>query len=194
MQNDSKDKVQGKERRELTAAEEVAKLDAALAKVPVGLARPVREVVQKEFEADVRAHEALITRGNTMLGATGVAVSLLVGLSRDAAINTDTELLLLVVALFAATLAMLLVVLGLRIKGGSPAIDNLNIAGDLIKEDKNKDGWVHDHDVSVAMTYFNARLELRERHHRRGTIFAVAQVTFLAFLASVCALGIAIPY
>lgn len=172
---------------------EVGALEEILGRVAVGKARAVREVVQKEFEADVRAHEALISRGNTMLSATGVGVSLLVGLSKELAINTCAERTLLVVALAMASGAMLAVVLGLRIKDGAPTINNKNIAGDPVAESGDPEAWAHDYETQLAVAYFRARIELRDRHALRATVFAFAQLVYLLFLGAVCALGIAIP-
>src|SRR5690606_13967034 len=66
---------------------DVAALRTLADRVPRGHERVVRELAQKECEADLRAHDALISRGNTQLAASGVAVSLLLGLSKETVVD-----------------------------------------------------------------------------------------------------------
>jgi hypothetical protein len=59
----------------------------------------IRDCAHKEYEAELRANEALVGRGNAVLASAGVAISLLMGLvARDAVINTVAAKVLLVVA------------------------------------------------------------------------------------------------
>lgn len=62
---------------------ELARLRRALEVTPNDhvRVRTIREIAPKECEADLKANDALLMRGNQLLAASGVALSLLVGFS-----------------------------------------------------------------------------------------------------------------
>ena len=161
-------------------------------KVPVGAARTVREINQKELEADQRAHDALLTRGNQLLAASGVGLSLLVGLTQVRAVDTGVERTLLIIALILAGLAAVLAVSGLRV-AASKGSNSENAFAAHVSPATSVEDWLHDYELSMAITYADAQMELRERHQRRADRIQLAQVAYLAFLALLAGLGVAIP-
>lgn len=175
-----------------TMTGKVAALRTLADRVPRGHERVVREMAQKECEADLRAHDALIVRGNTLLAASGVAVSLLLGLSKESAVNTSTERTLLVLALAAAAVAAVLVLLSMHLFRAETQMDNETLLGVEVPVG-TAEAWQRDHELLVALQYFEIRMNLAGRHRRRARLLRYAQRTFGGFLALVSALGIAIP-
>lgn len=173
----------------------VALLKQQARRVPPASARVVRELAQKECEADIRANDALLSRANQLLAATGVAASLLVGLTKDAAVDTAVEKALLLASLVVAIVAAVLVLCALRVTSTSTYLDNANILGADVQAsgaDARPEDWVRDHELSLARHYCEVRIELFKRHQRRATMLQFAQGVYLLFLAVVAGLGLSI--
>jgi len=172
----------------------LAELRELAARVPSVQARVVREVAQKECEADQKAHDALLTRGNTLLAASGVAVSLLIGFSKESVVDTDVEKSLLVVALVAAVAAAILVILSIKPFAAASSLNNRTIVGNKVLEVASETNWQRDHELCMALSYLDVRITLAERHQKRSSCLRAAQWAYLVFLGLVTALGIAIPF
>ena len=173
--------------------ESLAQLQRWAGNAPPEHSRTIREIAQKECEADLRAHDALIARGNTLLTASGVALSIVVGLTKEAAtINTAARHILLGLAMLAAILTVLLVVLSMRLRGAETQMNNTNIVGKTINETRDRTLWQRDHELSVALAYVEIRMNLSQRHRRRALLLAAAQWTYLSFLLLIGSLGIVI--
>jgi hypothetical protein len=170
----------------------LAELQALAGRVPDGQAGVVREIAQKECEADVKAHDALITRGNTLLAASGVAVSLLIGFSKESVVDTCVERTILVMALVAAAVAGLLVLISIRPIAARTSMENRNILGSTLTEG-DKD-WAAKHELSLALAYIDIRMAHAKRHKTRVECLRAAQFTYLVFLTLITAFGIAIPF
>ena len=164
--------------------------------VPHGAARSVRDAVLKEWDADARAHEGLLTRCNQLLAASGVAVSLLVGLVKQAGIDSPIEKTLLVLALIAAAGAALFVLLALRVRSSKTSAKAAVLLGDSIaatSDTRTADMWTHDHDRYIVVHYCQIRMEAAEKHAKRANLLECAQWFYLAFLVFAGGLGIALP-
>ncbi len=170
----------------------LAELRELMSRIPTEQARAVREVAQKELEADVRAHDALLARANSLLAASGVALSLLVGLSKEVAINSSTRRWLFAVALLAAAGAVLLVILCLRVATSPTSTNSKNVVGASVTEPADKVLWGRDYELSLALAYLDLRMDQAARHRCRATLLAAAQWAYVVFLILVCALGVAI--
>lgn len=177
--------------------DEMAELRKFARSIPCGGARSVREAAQKECDADSRAHDALLARGNQLLAAAGVAVSLLVGLTVRAEIDTWIEKAFFVVALGAASLVALLVVFAARVMTAKASTDNANLVGCTVppvQEGERDDNWVRDYELSMALHYCEIRLSLRKRHNHRASLLEWAQRAYVVFLAAVAGLGLAVLF
>lgn len=173
--------------------ENLAQLGRWARNAPTEHTRTIREIAQKECEADLRAHDALIVRGNTLLTASGVALSIVVGLTKETAtINTEARHVLLGLAMFAAILTVFLVVLSMRLRGAETQMNNTNIVGKTINETQDQKLWERDHELSVALAYVEIRMNLSKRHRLRARLLAAAQWTYLSFLVLIGALGIVV--
>lgn len=165
-------------------------------RIPEGAARSVRDAVVKEWDTDARAHDALLTRCNQLLAASGVATGLLVGLGKGAGIDSTVERALWVLALVAVGGAAFFVLLALRVRAARTAAKPSVLLGESIaKTSDSRTGvaWTHDYDCVVALHYCQIRLEAADRHCTRADRLECAQWFYLAFLIFAGALGIALP-
>jgi ABC-type Fe3+-siderophore transport system permease subunit len=151
-------------------------------------------MAQKEYEADVKAQDALVIRGNTLLAATGVALSLVVSFAKEKVIDTDARRMLLGLALVAATTAILLVVLSMRLRRVQIRVESLNIVGESISEGDDPALWQRDHELSMALVYFELRMNIAKPHDQRASWLAAAQWAYLCFLLLISALGLTILF
>ncbi|HEX4452181.1 MAG TPA: hypothetical protein VH143_14995 [Kofleriaceae bacterium] len=163
-------------RGELAALQERAKL------IPAECAATVKEVAQREAEVEARAHDGLLVRGNTLLAASGVALSLLLGLSKDIGTKTGCQKLFLVGALALTVLAGLLVLIGTRLVKTEVSMKNATIMGAHIPEDTTAKDWPRAYALSLALAYCEHRMNLKDRHNKRGNLLRVAQWSYFGFL------------
>lgn len=164
--------------------------------VPPASARIVREAAQRELDADQRAHDALVARGSQLLAAAGVAVGLLVGLTKEHAVDTPTERGFLILSLVAAAVAAVLIVIGTFITDTRAATDSRVAFGfeipAALKIGENR--WGRTHELRLAIHYCDARTSIRARHRIRANLLRAAQVCYAAFLILVAGLGMAIVF
>ena len=183
----------------------LAELTKLAEDVPPKHARTVRELVQKEYENDIKSHDGLMSRGNTMLGSTGVGLSLLVGFSKEGTVDTGNEQSLLMIALALALLSVVLVLFSLRLRGAATVMPNLMLFGDGIpasdssaaadptKADEQELRFTRHHELRIALQYAVLRIELEHRHRRRATWLRVGQVAYVGFLLAASGFAVSIP-
>lgn len=158
-------------------------LQDAMKQVPSQGARIVREVAQKEVEADVRAHEALMSRAMALLAATGVAAGLLL---RSGEGTRATGLWYAAIVFGGITMVALLG--SILVRGFDCLMANGNIIGTKVPATDESE-WLWDYERALALAYLELRENLRKRHQSRATFLLVAQVAFFVFVGLVLALA-----
>lgn len=183
----------------------LAELTKLAEDVPPKHARTVRELVQKEYENDIKSHDGLMSRGNTMLGSTGVGLSLLVGFSKEGVVNTSKEQSLLVIALVLALISVVLVLFSLRLRGAATVMPNLMLFGDGVpasnssavvdptKSDEQELRFTRHHELRIALQYAVLRIELERRHRRRAAWLRFGQLAYVGFLLAASGFAVSIP-
>lgn len=171
--------------------ERVVELHRLLNRVPAtaGYDKTIREAIQKECDSDLRAHDALLSRGNTLLTASGVVLGLLVNFARDASARLATPLrILLLFALISATAAVLFTLLGLFVRSNKILNSddlvgaNVPVVGDAASE------WSGNYELVLATAYLRIRHEIHAKHEERAGYIQKAQLAYLLLIACICVL------
>jgi hypothetical protein len=164
------------------------------ADVPACHARTVRELVQKECDADSRGHDTLVSRGNAMLGAAGVGLALLVGFSKEASVDTTAEKSLLVTSLFLAILTVAFVLLSVKLRLSHTVMRNTTLFGGNVPLNiESEPEFKRQHELQVALAYADARIEYEKTYFWRAKWLRNAQFAYLAFLFSAGCFAVSLP-
>lgn len=172
----------------------IAELTKLAGEVPPNHIKTVRELVQKECEGDVRGHDALVGRANTMMGAAGVGVALLVGFSKEGSVDTCTEKALLIIALALAVLCAGIVLLSIKVFDAEIVMPNKTLfAAHVPRSIKEEAAFERYHECQVAVAYAEIRMGLEATHQVRATRLLGAQWCFFLYLIAASCFAVSIP-
>lgn len=160
--------------------------------VEVEHAALVRDTAQKECEGEQRAVESLLTRGNGLLAASGVAISLLVALTRDETVRgSSSSVYLLESALLLAVVACVLAAIGIRFRRGAPVMEAENIFASQVQT-ADATEWRRDYLMSLALAYADMRRRWERIRASRARWLMAAQGFYLVFILNMAALALTI--
>jgi hypothetical protein len=173
-------------------AELARKLRTLGKRIPTEQVRSVRELAQKEYDTDLKSQDTILSRANTLLASSGVAVGLLLNLSKDGYINSISEWSLLSLTLIIAVLAVGFALYTLKASKTKTFMQSESILGEAISESKDPKLWQRDHEISLAVKYLIIRDELSNRNHHRAKNIFIAQILYLLFILMASSLGLTI--